>query len=147
MVQNYLSDYDPAEIVVNFGAVTLGGFEEGTFVSIVKTEDTWSGKSGIGGDYMYVKNNSGEYIVTLTLMANSESNDFLSGVYIGDLTLSGLGLLPLSITNTLGRELFICASARIMKIADMNFGSDPQPKVWRFLCHGVVPAYAGGHWT
>lgn len=130
---------------MNFGGVPIGGFEGGTFVSIVKSTDTWSGKDGIGGEAMMVKNNSGLWTVALTLMANSASNDYLSAIYLADLNLTGVGLLPLNIKNNLGRELFSTSSATVTKMTDINFSNAGEPKTWNFLCYKAMLVSAGGH--
>lgn len=141
---NFVTDYDPHEVIVSFGGVTIEGFETGTFVTIVKPVDTWGTKSGIGGEGMYVKNNDPWYDISFTLMANAASNDYLSAVMAGDMNLTGTGLLPLQIKNNLGREMFITASARIIKLADLNFSDAGEPKTWNLKAYKSI-FYVGGH--
>lgn len=144
MANNFLTDYDPAEVLVSFGGITIEGFQTGTFVNIVKTADTWATVSGIAGEGMFVKANDPWYDVTFTLMANAASNDYLSALWTADLNLTGTGLLPLAIKNNLGREFFTSTSARIVKVADLAFSDAGDPKTWNIKCYKAA-FFNGGH--
>lgn len=141
---NFLTDYDPSEVALNFGGVPISGFATGTFISVVKNVDTWSTVSGIGGEGMFVKNNDNFWTITLTLMSNSAGNDYLSSLANSDQFLVGYGFLPVYIKNNLGRELFTSPSVKIAKMTDVNFSDAGEAKVWTLLAYFGV-SHAGGH--
>lgn len=142
--RNFMTDYDPSEIVANYGGAPINGFATGTFISVAKNVDTWSTQSGIGGEGIFIKNNDNFWTITFTLMANSASNDYLSGMADSDIHLAGYGFLPIYIKNNLGRELFTSPSVKIAKMTDLNYSDAAESKVWTLLAYYGV-AYNGGH--
>jgi hypothetical protein len=135
---NQIDTYDPAQILVNYGGVDITGFATGTFVNIVKQGDNYTFVSGIGGEGIHVKAHNNFYIVTITLMQTSASNDYLSGIVQADDLLTGAGQLPLTVKNNLGREMFISSSAVIQRIADVSFSdSGSDARTWAFVAYGA----------
>jgi hypothetical protein len=139
-----LTDYDPAEVNVTLGPASISGFAAGTFIIISKNVDTWSEESGIAGDGMRIKNNDAFYTITLTLMANSDSNDALAAISEADKKLTGSGLVPMKIKNNLGRETFACPSVWVKKISDVEFSDGTSAKSWVLGAHNAV-YWPGGH--
>lgn len=138
-----LYSYDPNQILVTLGAVTISGFETGTFVNIEKVEDNWSAKSGIGGEAVRILKTDYLWNVTLTLMYVSASNDYLSALSISDNLTPGIGLVPLEIRNGLGRTLFVSTQAWVVKPATTAYSDASEPREWALMAYKPL-AFLGG---
>lgn len=142
-MRNYLTEYDPAEILVTYGPKIIEGFQPGTFVSVTKPDDSWSGESGQAGEGEFVKHNQSWYEVTITLMSGSQSNTDLQEYLTSDAN-GRAPALVLDIKNNLGLELFNSAKSRIKKAPDVVFSDTADGKAWTFLCYKPQLS-AGGH--
>lgn len=125
--------YSPQDISVTVGGVDIHGFPDGDFVSVEFAEDAFSAVQGADGEVTWNKNPNTLATITLTLMATSPSNDYLSTLHITD-KLSGLGTAPIMIKDTKGRDLFISEAARIMKFANMTKGKEAGTREWKLTC-------------
>ena len=134
-----LSTYAPSEINVSLGGVPISGFEVGTFVNIEKVEDTWSNKSGIGGEGIRILKKDNFYTVTFTLIYSSASNDYLNGLVQADELLPGSGLVPILIEDGLGRTSFSSSEAWVVKKATTAFSDAADPREW--MVHVYSPQY------
>jgi hypothetical protein len=80
--------------------------------------------------------------ITVTLMASSLSNDFLSAqAALDDLT--GINTQPLLIKDLLGTTLISAQQAWIKKPADVEFGKEAGTREWVFEC-GELNILVGG---
>lgn len=124
-----LSTYDPKKVTVLFGGVPIGGFADGVFINISRSNDSFTKHSGADGDLTRVKQNdkSGECVITLA--QSSASNDYLTGVAIAD-ELTNDGVLPLLVKDLTGRSTFVSAFAWIKKPADSGFGKSIENREW-----------------
>ena len=96
--QFLMPTYDPKMVVITFGGVPITGFAEDSFVECTPSEEGFSRKVGADGEVVRSKSNNRCYDVTVTLLQTSLSNNSLAAAQLSD-ELTGLGMLPLSITE------------------------------------------------
>jgi hypothetical protein len=98
--------YDPKKVIVTLGGVPIGGYADSTFVQIDPNGETWTKKVGADGEVSRSLSNDNTHTVQITLKQMSLSNAYLRTVMSAD-KLTGLGMLPLSITDlTTGNARF-----------------------------------------
>lgn len=124
-----LHTYDPKKVQVLLGGVPIGGFADGTFVTLSRSNDAFTKHSGADGDLTRVKQNDRSGECAITLSQSSASNDYLSGVAIAD-ELTNDGVLPLLIKDLSGNSLFASGFAWIRKVPDSSFGKDIENREW-----------------
>lgn len=138
-----MKTFAPKEVICTLGGIPIGGFEEGTFITISKADDNWTAKSGINGDAIRILKTAFIYNVEFTLMFTSDSNDYLSALATADANIPGTGLVPLTINNGLGRDLFASDQAWIVKPADTVYSDAADPKVWTLMAYNPNYFVAG----
>ena len=137
-----MKEYVPKEILMTLGGITIDGFEEGSFITISKTEDNFSVKSGIGGEGVRINKQNNFYTIEITLLSVSSSNDYLSALATADSLVPGTGKVPVTINNGVCRDLFGAAECWVVKPADTTYSDAADPKVWTFGAFN--PAYFPG---
>lgn len=140
---NTLFTYVPSEVNCIVGSIPVSGFETGTFIEINKVEDSWSAKSGIGGDAIRILKVDKLYTVTLTLHYGSASNDYLSGLATADVLVPGSGLVPISIDDGLGRTTFVSSEAWVQTTATTGFSDAADPRKWVIQVYNPEYVVAG----
>lgn len=132
-----LKVYSADEVTCNFAGISLeGGTGDDDFVSITKTEDTFTYKAGNDGSGTRSKNGSRYFEVSVTLMATSEKNALLSAIHILDgKSAGGSGVGPLKVEDRGGTTKFLCAEAWVKKIPDLSFKREAETVTWVFGCH------------
>jgi hypothetical protein len=118
-----MSTYDPTRVVVTFQGQQIIGFAEGTFVTAEFDEDSFTKAVGSDGRVIRSRNPNTSGSVTVTLMADSPSNDILSAAARQDRTL-GTGFGALSITDANGTTLVTAPSAWVRKLPAATFGKE-----------------------
>ena len=138
-----LRTYDPKQVQVIFGGVPIGGFADGTFINIMRSNDAFTKHSGADGDLTRVKQNDSSGEATITLAQSSASNDYLSGVALAD-EASNDGVLPLLIKDLSGTSTFVSGFAWIRKTPDASFGKDIENREW-VLDIADLATFVGGN--
>src|SRR5512136_789726 len=100
--------FDPKQCLVVIGGVPMGGFADGTFVSVERTSDTFTKVSGADGIVSRSKTKDRSGTLTLTLAQTSPSNDVLTGFAVKD-ELSNSGIVPVLIKDLSGRSIYVAA--------------------------------------
>jgi hypothetical protein len=90
--------YDPKKVIITLGGVPINGYADGSFVQVDPNSETWTKKVGADGEVSRSLSNDNTHTVQITLKQTSLSNAYLRTVYKAD-KLTGLGMLPLSITD------------------------------------------------
>lgn len=121
--------YDPKQVAVIYGGVTLTGFTDGTFITAERNEQMFNLKVGVDGIGTRAKSNNKAGKVTLTFHQSSPSNDYLSSVAASD-ELSNLGAKPLLIRDFSGRTLLSALTAWCQKYANAEFAKEVANRVW-----------------
>lgn len=132
-----LKVYSANEVSVIFALLPLeSGRGDDEFVSIVKSEDSYSYKAGVDGEGTRSENRNSYHEVTLTMMASSDANAILSAIHTGDLKIAGgLGVAPLLIRDKQGTSVFASAEAWIVKIPDRSYGKEIGTVQWKLGVH------------
>jgi len=135
--------YDPKLVIITFGTIIMTGFAEGTFVAIERSGDAFEKQKGADGSIDRVNKNAFDFGVTITLKQTSPVNALLSAVLASDQLLNA-GLLPLTVTDTLGVSLFTAAQAWIRKDPNTEFSDGLGSREWTFDT-GAGLLVAGGN--
>ena len=130
------NQYDPFAVTVTWGAATLLGFMDGTFVEAQRDEDSFTKKTGATGDVARVKNRNRGGSVKVTLMQTSVSNAYLSGFHkLGEqLPLSTDDVMQLQVKDVLGNVLVHATNAWIKKVSNVTYAKELQGREWIFDC-------------
>lgn len=135
-------NYNPAQVVVSFGAIILQGFNDGVFVKTVRNTDTFTVKVGAQGDVTRVRSMDRTGQVTATLLAESPTNDLLS-VQAGVDEATGGAVAPLLIKDLNGTTLMIAENAWIMKPPEVEHAVDASPREWILECADLTMVVGG----
>jgi hypothetical protein len=135
--------YDPKEVVVLVGGIPIGGFADGSAVSVSRANDTFSKVSGTDGITSRAKSNDKSGEIALTLAQTSPSNDVLSGFAIAD-ELSNNGVVPVAITDLSGRTVLVSAFAWVRKPPDTEFAKEISDREW-MLDAADLDMFVGGN--
>lgn len=119
-------EYDPKDLVINYGGVQISGYADGDFLSIVPAGEANAKVIGADGEIGRSKTNDLTYEVTVTLLATSTSNTVLSALFAANQA------LPLIIAHINGQTLFSAAQAWIRQMADGTFGKEIGERAWVF---------------
>jgi len=136
-------NYNPAKVGVTIGSKPLHGFAKGTFVKVSRDEDGFSLLVGADGESTRAKSNNKAGKVVVTLLASSDSNDYLSTLQATD-EVTGLAPFPILIKDNQGNSLYTAATAWVVKPADAEFGQEAATREWTFQTDELV-AFAGGN--
>lgn len=124
------STYDPKKVSVILGAHIAKGFADGTMISLTRNTDLFTRKIGAGGEVARVKSSDRSGRLVLTFMQTSETNDFLSAMFLADET-SNSGKFPVLVTENGGSSIAGGAEAWVVKPADLAYASaDTTNRQW-----------------
>lgn len=130
-----LKTYDPDQILMNFAGIPIGGFADGTFVSIEPVSDAFTEVVGADGECARSKSNDRRVRVTFTLLQTSDSNDVLSAVHTTDLkSPNGSGVAPLGVKDLSGRTVLVEPTAWIVKAPTVGFDKTAGNREWVLMC-------------
>jgi hypothetical protein len=139
----FYRQYDPSDIIVSIGSNVgsdnnvgsdITGFVDGTFVEIERAEDSFKKHVGATGDVTRTKLNDRSAKITLTLMAESTSNDDLAGMLLIDET-DGSATFSIQIKDVAGNMYCHAENAWIMKAPKIERGGkDAAHTVWVIEC-------------
>jgi len=138
-----LKQYNAGEVSVIVGTQAMQGFTEGTFVNIVRAEDSFTMVVGADGEPTRSKTNNRSATIEITLKQSSDSNDYLSQLMIADET-GGNGVVPINIIDNSGRTIVTALEGWVKKPADAGFGRDAEDRTWSIDC-GSLDIFIGGN--
>lgn len=129
-----LRHYNAREITINFAGLDLNkGAGEDEFVSIEEDEDFFTITKGVDGEITRNERPNNSMMVTITLMASSDTNDKLSAIHELDRrTPGGAGVAPFLYRNRLGTDLLASAEAFITKRPTRTRGKQVGTVQWVF---------------
>lgn len=137
-----LRTYDPKNVLVSFGEVSLTGFADGTFVTVERASDAFSKVVGAGGDVVRTRNRDRSASVTVTLLASAPENDLLSAIAQGD-ELAGTGVRAVMVKELNGTTIAAAQSAWIRKVPTAEYGKEHGSREWIFDVESL-DAFVGG---
>lgn len=137
-----LENYDPNQVFLSWAPAGLGsfnieGFEANTFIEIDYRKDAYSLKMDVSGSGTRSKTNDFSATITITLTQRSASNQFLSAAANADRAL-GAAFGTLTCRDNLGNDLFVAASAWIVKTAKVDYALESTTRVWKFETDNLV---------
>lgn len=135
-------NYSPDRITVSFGAILIQGFNDGTMIKTTRNEDAYSVKVGGQGDVTRVRSLNKTGQITVTLLAESPTNDLLSAQAIAD-ELSGAAYAPIFVKDLNGTTLMAAENAWIMKMPETEHATDASPREWVFECADLTMVVGG----
>lgn len=135
--------YDPSQVVVTVNGAQMSGFADGTFVSVIRSNDAFTKVTGADGVTSRSKSSDKSGELTITLAQTSPSNDILSALATLD-ELSSLGVVAIAVKDISGRSLFASGNAWIRKVPDSAFGKEIDNREWVFDCADLAP-FVGGN--
>lgn len=138
-----MKTYDPSQVSIVIGGHTLSGFADGTFVTVVRDEDSWSLAIGTDGEGARAKSNNKSGTITVTLLQTSDSNRILSDFALAD-ELSNSGVFPLLVKDASGNSLYTAETAWVQKPADSEFAREVGNREWTIRTDNLQ-VYVGGN--
>ena len=136
--------YDPAEVAVIVGGHAVQGFADGTFVTVARTNDTFTGVSGASGEYARAKSNDRSGTFTITLMQTSLSNGVLQGFATAD-ELNNAGTFPVLVKDNNGNDLYSGEICWIQKPSDAEYGKEISEREWVIMTSELIMAHGGSN--
>lgn len=122
--------YDPTEVQVNLGTLTITGFADGTFVKVARTtSERYKKKIGAQGEVSRSKVADKSGTISITLKHTSPSN---SKLYLLD---KSPATFPITVIEN-GEAKFVASAteAWIEKTPDPEFGADEANVEWTIGC-------------
>ena len=135
-------NYDPSRYTVSFGSILIGGFNDGTFIKTSRNEDAYSVKVGGQGDVTRVRSLNKTGQITVTLLAESPTNDLLSAEAIND-ELTGAAYAPIMVKDLNGTTVMAAENAWIMKMPETEIATDASPREWVLECADLTMLVGG----
>jgi len=134
--------YDPKAVSISANGIPIGGFADGTFVEIERSEDMFTKVVGADGETSRSKTNDRSGMITITLAQTSLSNDILSGLAYLD-EVSNTGVFPVLVKDNEGNAIFFSEQAWIKKVAPASFSKGIENREWVIECADLDP-FPGG---
>lgn len=141
-LSNRATSFNPAEVDVIVGGLTITGFADGTSIEIEQDEDSFSKTTGSNGEVSrnMINNRGGKMV--FTLLQGSESNLVLSNFHNIDVN-TGAGAVPAIIKDNSGDSLAEATTAWVLKPAKVEYGTEHSARVWTLDCAQLIQTIAG----
>jgi hypothetical protein len=135
--------YDPLKVIITFGSVPIGGYANGTFISVKANSDRYTEKVGADGEILRSRKHDDTHSVDITLMKSSPSNTYLTTVMNMD-KLANMGIRTLSITDLSGGSLHFWPQAWISKDPDVTYDEEGADIPWHIETGHAVSNFING---
>ena len=131
-----LKEYDPKQVIITWDGINLNeGIAEGTFITVARTERTFSLNVGGDGGVTRVRNNNKSGQVTCTLRMGSLTNDALKDrVKDEEDDSATTHVAALKIEDFSGRTLHSSEQAFLDGFPDDEFATEEGNRDWTLLC-------------
>jgi len=136
--------YDPGAVVFAFRGIPLTGYAPGTFINVQRAVDGVALVVGADGESTRVKSRNRSGTITLTLRAESPSNDVLTAAYRADELGLPTGRGPVTLTDLSGTSQASARDAWIQKLPAMGFSDGSSTREWIFAT-GDLDMQPGGN--
>lgn len=122
--------YSPEDIqILIAGVYPVKGFIDGSFVSVSKDVMPYSTKRAADGSTGRIYNNSADYTITITIMAQSPANDVFTKLWQLD-EITQRAKFPILIKDNLGSSVFHSSNTWIKDIPPLEYNSDEVQRQW-----------------
>ena len=136
-------DYDPKKVTLTLEAHVAEGFGDGTFVTVSRSEQSWSVASGASGEHARSKSNNRTGTWEITLMQTSKTNDFLTAKMLADEGPGNAGKFTVNLLDANGATVVGSLEAWVQKPPSVEYGKDLGDRVWT-LESGDIEFFVGG---
>ena len=131
--------------VVGVYSVSSGRSPDADFVKISTPNERFAYANGPDGEGVRSDTGPGPRDVTIIVMKTSQANAVFSALYAGDISLDGgAGVVPMTITDLGGKDLFFAPNAWIKKMPDDTKSKEAGTVEWEFSTHDSKH-FIGGH--
>jgi len=120
--------YIPAEVAVSIGGNVIGGYADGTFISVERETDAYTKHVGADGEVSRTANANRSGTLTLTLKQTASSNLVL-GAYANQDEASHDAVFDVLISDNLGNKLF-ASEGWIKKVPNQEYGDEQANREW-----------------
>lgn len=124
-----IASYSPEDINCLAFGIPLGGFADGTFITISKDKVPYGATETADGQVARLYTNSQTYTISLTFHRGSTSNDILTKLWQLD-EFSQVGKFPLFIRDLSGTDLFFSTNTWIEGIPNMVQSTNFDTRTW-----------------
>lgn len=132
MASSATGTYDPSLITQSVAGIVLGGYAEDEYVTIEQNAKRFEHKVGVMGDTARARVLDRSALVTITLLATSESNDDLSALAASDdNTPNGGGIGSYVLRDRGGTTLVQAADCWIEEVPPISLGKSVGNRVWK----------------
>ena len=134
--------YSAADVSIIVGGIPITGLADGTFVTIVRDNPSFTSLTGSDGEGARAQSSDKSGTITLTLMQTSASNDELSAIEALD-ELTRDGVVPVMVKDNSGRTVASAQTAWIEKPADIELGRELSNREWVLKTDNISMNVAG----
>lgn len=125
--------YSPKEVRVIIDGIDITGFADGDAISVEPvTKEKFKSIAGIKGDIAYSEVSDERYILTLSLMGNSPSNNF---IYLRSKAPASMTVMIKNMSA--GKYLGGGGGCRVVERPGQKFGAEQRKVEWKIL----IPDY------
>jgi hypothetical protein len=124
-----LKTYDPKKVILTVGGVPIGGYADGTFIGLERTNDAYSVHSGADGEVARAKSNDRTAQLTITLAQTSDSNAVLSGIAQLD-ERANAGVVPVILKEIGGLTTVFSGTCWVRKQANIEYAKEITNREW-----------------
>lgn len=138
-----IRSYSPTDVdILLAGFYKVGGFVEGSFVTISKDIQPYTTVRTADGEVArsFVKDNT--YTITINLASTSPANDILTKIYQADAA-TQYAKFPIFIKDRLGSSLFLAPTCWIMQVPELSFGQTVTDRTWVIQATQCIPNFGG----
>ncbi len=138
-----LAEYNPSDVRIIWGPTQLNvGIPQGTFVTLSRTERTWTHLKGGDGEAARSRTNNFAGRVDFILRKGSATNTALSLQLQAD-ELTGVIVLPFSLLDFNALTVWASPSAYLEGWPDDVYSTDETNRNWSLICDPMIP-FPGG---
>jgi len=123
--------YDPKNVRITAGGVTILGFPDGVFVTAERFSEAYTHVEGVDNFNTRIKTNKKAGSIKFMIQQSSPSNNYLSSLAIADENLSD-GIIPITIIDFKGDSKIIAPQCWITKFPLVEFGNEISIREWEF---------------
>ena len=139
-----MATYNPSSVALIIAGVIVEGYADGTFIKVKRNKDLYSQKVGAYGDVVKVRSADKSGTLSVTLLATSNTNDFLSALLLADEAASnGTTEVPLMLKDNNGNTI-IAGNGHIKGWPEVDISVDVPNREWT-LNMSCLQIFIGGN--
>lgn len=125
--------YNPSKVSISFGNHIVTGLADDSFITIEYAGDGTSYQAGADGEVVRSVDPTSIYTIKVSVQQTSDTNEFLLTQYEMDQQ-DGSGTFSVNISDLLGNERFVSATAWVTKPASFARGKTADNREWELVC-------------